>query len=115
VNERIFDVDAVPITKQVGVALEPGQLSCENDVKLGVVSRVQVTVWGLVAEMVADTITPPDELVPVAKHAGEVALVGHTIWDSEVTPPGRLFDHVLVDQVPGELACATAATAAPEP
>jgi len=46
VNERILDVAAVPITKHVGVALEPGQLSGRNDVKLGVVSSVQVTVWG---------------------------------------------------------------------
>jgi len=107
VNDTIFDVDAVPMAKQVGVADELGQLSWDSAVNAGTVSWVQVTVCGVDAEMVAEMMVPPDAFVPMAKQAGVVALAGHTIWDSPVRPLGR----VLVDQVPGEAAWATAATA----
>jgi hypothetical protein len=100
VYDTILDVDAVPMAKQVGVAVEPGQLSSDSAVKVGTVSWAQVTVCGVDAEMVAETMVPPDALVPMAKQAGVVALVGHTIWDSAVRPLGR----VLADQVPGEVA-----------
>jgi hypothetical protein len=114
VNDAMIGVDAAPITKQVGVALEDGQVSCENAVTVGTVSDVQVTVWGLEPEIVAARMTPfPDVLVPIAKHAGVVALVGHTICPRAATLAA--LGNELAVQVDGDVAWATAAAPALEP
>jgi hypothetical protein len=83
----VAPVAVVPEMKQIGCAVALRQTIWLSTVVVGIVSFVQVAVD---PEMVALRTTPAVELLPIAMHAGVVALVGQTMLVSWVTPAGSV-------------------------
>jgi hypothetical protein len=83
----VAPVAVVPEMKQIGCAVALGQTIWLSAVVAGMVSFVHVAVDPAI---VAVRTMPAVVLLPIAMHAGVVALVGQTMLVSCVTPAGRV-------------------------